>query len=433
MRVLVLGAYGLIGEEVVGQLTEAGHEVVGLGRNTARARRRRPECTWITADLADLRQAASWAPVLMQARVEAVVNCAGALQDGSRDDVAGVQSGAIRALLEAATAAGIGRLVQISAPRAEPASETPFMRTKGEADAAVQASALEWTILRPGLVLAPQAYGGSALLRALAAVPLVQPLAFADSPLQTVWVCDVARAVVLTIEGKVASRRVYDLVEDEARPLGDVLRSLRSWLGYAPAPAVPVPVALIRLAARIGDALGWLGWRPPLRAAALRELAAGVVGDPAPWRTAGGPALAPLDVTLRRLPSTVQERWFARAFLLKPLAIGTLAGFWAITGLLTLLAPDDAAHVLRVRGVGAFSAYAIAIIGAIADLALGLALLWRRTMPSAALGMIFLTLAYLAGASVLAPDLWTDPLGPLVKTLPALVLALVVLGWAEDR
>jgi hypothetical protein len=47
--------------------------------------------------------------------------------------------------------------------------------------------------------------------------------------------------------------------------------------------------------------------------------------------------------------------------------------------------------------------------------------------------MVATTLTYLALATWLTPDLWGDPLGPLVKTLPALVLCLVALAIAEDR
>ena len=66
------------------------------------------------------------------------------------------------------------------------------MRSKGDADAALCSSALDWVVLRPGLVLSPDAYGGTALLRAMAGMPWVQPIAFSGRPIQTVSVDDVA-------------------------------------------------------------------------------------------------------------------------------------------------------------------------------------------------------------------------------------------------
>ena len=47
--------------------------------------------------------------------------------------------------------------------------------------------------------------------------------------------------------------------------------------------------------------------------------------------------------------------------------------------------------------------------------------------------MIALSLAYLVGGTFAAPDLWLDPLGPFVKVLPGIGLALFVLGLMEDR
>jgi hypothetical protein len=47
--------------------------------------------------------------------------------------------------------------------------------------------------------------------------------------------------------------------------------------------------------------------------------------------------------------------------------------------------------------------------------------------------MIAVTLAYLLGAALLAPDLWLDPLGAMVKSVPAMVLALVGLAVLEER
>ena len=113
--------------------------------------------------------------------------------------------------------------------------------------------------------------------------------------------------------------------------------------------------------------------------------------------------------------------------------VGTLALFWIVSGLVTLVQPAAAAEVLTSRGVPLMLAEALVVTGAIADAALGILALFRRWLPVAARGMIGLTLLYLLGGTILAPGLWADPLGPLVKAIPALVLALVALAVAEER
>jgi hypothetical protein len=47
--------------------------------------------------------------------------------------------------------------------------------------------------------------------------------------------------------------------------------------------------------------------------------------------------------------------------------------------------------------------------------------------------MLAVSLAYLAGASLLEPALWLDPLGVLVKVLPSILLTLVALATLDER
>ena len=47
--------------------------------------------------------------------------------------------------------------------------------------------------------------------------------------------------------------------------------------------------------------------------------------------------------------------------------------------------------------------------------------------------MIAVSFAYLISGTLAAPDIWVDPLGPYVKILPSIALALFVLALADDR
>ena len=94
---------------------------------------------------------------------------------------------------------------------------------------------------------------------------------------------------------------------------------------------------------------------------------------------------------------------------------------------------ETARDILTDRGMDTALARAAVIAGSLADIILGLAVLWRPGVRAACLGMIAVSLAYLTGGTLFAPDLWADPLGPLVKVLPAAGLALVTLSLADDR
>ncbi|RFB01513.1 SDR family oxidoreductase [Parvularcula marina] len=430
MRVLVLGGYGLIGSSVTRRLLAAGHEVTGLGRDPGFGRRLIPEAAWFGADLRRMTASENWRDIL--SGVEAVVNAAGALQTGGQDDVSLVQEAAITAIIEACAEAGVSRFVQISAPGVSEKAETAFYRSKAGADAALKSSALEWTILKPGLVLSPQAYGGTSLLRMLAAFPWVQPIALDKSPVQTVHVNHVADAVLLAVEGG-AVRIEADLVEEESHSLEDVVLAFRSWLGFSPPRAViRVPRWLGGGVAKMADVAGHLGWRSPLRTTAMKVLDEGVRGDPAIWRAHTGREMSSLDASLRQLPSTIQERFYARMILLFPVLLLTFSVFWMVSGVIGLVRLEAASAVLA----GAFPpalAKASVIGGGFADIAIGVSALFRRTVRGAAVAAIMLSLGYLAAATLFVPELWGDPMGPLVKIFPSLALALTVFVLTEKR
>lgn len=419
--VLVLGATGHIGQAVVRGLLASGVPVRGLARRPSAVTLRLAAVDWRYGDLARL-GSSDWASIA--AGCAAVVNCAGALQDGLRDDLAAVHTGAVKALMTALPPDTL--VVQISAPGVSAQSSTAFYRSKAAGDAALRGSGHPFVILRPVVVVSAEAYGGTALLRAMAGFPGVIPAFRPDSLIQTVALDDVVAAVLAAVDGKIPPGS--DLVLAEARPmrLADVLLAFRQWLGLPPAPVIAVPAALASLVSSAADFAGRLGWRSPLRSTALAVTAEGVTG------TSGYPCRS-LGETLAAIPATVQERWFARLYLMKAAGLLTLSGFWLASGAIGLWQWDAAAATLRDANFPAAGASGLVLLGALADIALGLTVLVRRWVKPALTGMVLLTLAYLASATLWTPGLWADPLGPLVKTIPAALLALVMLAIEPER
>jgi hypothetical protein len=287
------------------------------------------------------------------------------------------------------------------------------------------------------MVLAPAPFGGSAMLRALAALPFDLPQALGERPFRYVAVEDIADTVARVAErwkpGE-QSAAVYDLMHPEPHSMQGVIARLRRWLGDIWPRRVTMPEFAINLGARAGDLSSWLGWCPPMRSTAIAELRRGVIGDPARWMAETGIAPRTLDALLRERPATVGDCWFARLYLLKALIIAMLALFWCVSGLIAItVAYRDALEMIARYGFPGAWSHAFIIASSVTDIIVGLLIAFRRTHRLGLAAGIVVALGYMIGSAVLTPALWIEPLGALVKTGPAIVLMMVALAISDDR
>jgi uncharacterized protein YbjT (DUF2867 family) len=432
MRVLVTGAYGLIGSACLARLHRDRHVLIGAGRSIDEARRRFPYARWIEADFARLTSAQAWRPLL--ADIDAVVNCVGVLQDGARDDTRRVHVEATAALFDACAQAGVRRVVHVSSIGAEPTGPTVFSRSKAEAEAHLETLDLDWLILRPALVLAPAVHGGSAMLRGLAGLPWVAPLIGGESGIQIVSVEDVAETIALSLAPGAPGKVRWELAHPRPHTLAGIIAAFRGWLGLPPQRPIRVPRVLEKAVSTTADALGWLGWRSAAHSTAFAQLAAGIAGDPAPWMAATGIRPQSLEDILAARPASVQDRWYARLYLLKPLAIAALAAFWIATGVVAL-GPGRAEALAQLGEAGLHGVPAdVALVGsALLEIVMGLLLVVCRAARAVLLLMLAVLAIYLLAGTVLAPQLWIDPLGPLTKVVPLAVATLFTLAILDER
>ncbi len=432
MHVLVTGAYGLIGSAVLARLHRDGHRLTGAGRSLGEARRRFPYAQWVEADFTRLDTPDAWRPLL--AGIDAVVNCVGVLQDGAGDNVTRVQLDGTVALFDACAAAGIRRVVHVSAIGAAADAPTPFIRTKAQADAhlAIARPRLDdpaaCTCARARRLWRNRhAARARGISRGDAHRGRRQPDAGGERRGYR------GDHLALFARGAPA-RATWDLAHPQVHKLGDIVAALRQWHGFPPRPQLRIPTLAQPAFAMFAEIVGLLGWRSPARWTALAQLKQGAVGDPAAWITATGIKPRSLDTILAERPASVQDRWFARLYLLKPLAILSLALFWILTGVIAL-GPGRATAVAQMTSAGfsPSSAELTVVLGSLIDIALGLLVCLRKFARIALLLMLAVTLGYLVAGTILTPQLWTDPLGPLLKIVPILIATLLTLAIVDDR
>jgi hypothetical protein len=132
--------------------------------------------------------------------------------------------------------------------------------------------------------------------------------------------------------------------------------------------------------------------------------------------------------------ATIQDKWFARLFLIKALTIASLAVFWIASGFIAwVLSYDAAVAILTSHRFPPSLAGPVTVGSSLMDMTIGILIAFRRTCAAGLIAGIAVSLGYMAGTAILTPDLWIEPLGALVKTGPAIVLMLIALLTLDNR
>ena len=285
MRILVSGARGFIGSALSARLAAAGHEV-SHGVRRARADRD------IVLDYTQPFDRDAWRTRLEQ--FDAVVNAVGILvQSGRQSFEALHQTGPAR-LFEAAAAAGVRRVLQVSALGAATGT-TPYFRSKLAADRRLMELPLAWQILRPSLVYGQD--GDSArMFRLLARLPLVPLPAGGHQVVQPVHIDDLCDAAVRLIDPATQPQQCIDAVGARALEYRAMLAIYRESLGATPAVPLHVPGPVIALLAQTLGRLPGVILTPDN----WRMLQAGSSADPGPFAALLGRDPLPIEQFLAR-------------------------------------------------------------------------------------------------------------------------------------
>jgi uncharacterized protein YbjT (DUF2867 family) len=426
MRVLLLGAGGFIGRQILAELLSAGHDVLGVVRRSYALKEAFPSARLGSLDLAEAVTVDSWSSHL--AGVEIIVNCAGVLRGRG---MVPVHVDMPRALYAAARTAQVRRVVLISAISARADVATDYARSKLAGEAVLRESGLGWTILRPSLVHGEGSYGGTSLARGLSALPFLVPLpGDGRQPFSPIHVRDMARTVRIVCEDERFAGRMLEPVGPDTISLAEILMIYRRWLGFGAAMQVRIPMSLMWGMARIGDLVG----SGPVSTNSLAQTLAGNAGDGQAFEQAIGFRPRGLVETLRRRPAQVQDRWHARLYFVAPTIRAVLVILWLASAWLGLLHGYEAARaVTGGLGLAESSAEPLRLAGSLIDLAMAAMVLGDRIGRWATMAQLAVITGYTILISAALPALWLDPLGPLLKNMPILVLVLVHGAIADRR
>jgi len=247
--ILLTGATGLIGGELLPLLLADGHEVRALVRDPRRLGAQRVNVQIALGELSD--------PFSMRHAmrgVDTVIHLAATTRDQPGGSIEELDGLATVRLLRSAERAGVERFAFFSAIGATPFQRTRFFRAKALAERAVRESPLESIVFAPSIVYRP-GDPWITLLERLAMLPAVPVSGSGDSPFQPIWAHDVAACVAAALDGADSKNtgekddanpgRRYELAGPETLTYEEIVKQVLEANGHE-RPLVHVPLPLVR-------------------------------------------------------------------------------------------------------------------------------------------------------------------------------------------
>ena len=219
-RVLLLGGSGFIGGSVAQQLSAEGIFVMVPTRVLTRANH------LLALPKVNVVEANVFRAAELEALVrdhDAVINLAGILHG----DFERVHVGFPKLVAEACVKFGVSRLIHMSALNADVNGPSLYLRSRGRGEAAVWAVAgtnpsLSVTMFQPSVVFGERDKFLNLFAQLMKTFPLM-PLGSPNAQFQPVWVEDVARAIVMSLNRAEEKGKTYSLVGPKVYTLRELL------------------------------------------------------------------------------------------------------------------------------------------------------------------------------------------------------------------
>lgn len=263
---VLFGGTGFIGRHLVPRLARLDYQLRIVTRNPEAVRPLATQGQLGQVEPVSLRLSDEAAMARLFQGADLVVNLIGILAEKRRGDFQRLQGELPGRIGRAAAAAGVGRVVQVSAIGADAASASEYARSKAAGEAALRAAFPRATILRPSIVFGPEDQFFNRFAGLAQLLP-VMPVVCGATRFQPVFVGDVAAAIIAAATRPEAAGQTYELG-------GPRVASFRELMGYVlevtgrPKRLVPLPDGLVRLQARLGEMLP----NPPLTRDQLAQL-----------------------------------------------------------------------------------------------------------------------------------------------------------------
>ncbi|WP_069472279.1 NAD(P)H-binding protein [Candidatus Marithrix sp. Canyon 246] len=330
MNILLTGASGFVGQNLLSALVSDGHKVVACVRDTKKWQARFPEIECLACDFTKDHSPDVWVPRLKN--IDLVINAVGIIVETRSQSFENIHTKAPVALFTAAKQVGINKILQISALGADDNAETPYHITKRAADDALKSLKLNSVIFYPSMVIG-RGGDSTTLFSAMASLPIMPIIGKGDQQLQPIHIDHLKANLLELLKNWPTEAKSFELVGAKPISLLNLFALLRKWLQMKPTLAFFIPIILMKFSAALNDRLNF----GPLTTDNLKMLLAGNCGNPTPISEVTGIKPKSIEESLQQTPVTSADIWHARLIFLQPLLRISIALAWIVVALHLLL------------------------------------------------------------------------------------------------
>ena len=219
--ILVTGATGFIGRALIRQLSTIGYPLRALIRPSPRTPRL-PKGVPVEVAVVSLADTRGLRAAMRD--VETIFHFASAENQGARGDLQTADIQGTQNLVEAATDAGVDRLVYLSHLGAARASGYPAFKAKGIAEESIRNGKVPYTIIRTSLVYGPEDHFTNNLSNLIRSSIGIFPVPSGKrTVVQPVWVEDLVTCLLWAIQNDETINKVYEIGGNEFFTLQQII------------------------------------------------------------------------------------------------------------------------------------------------------------------------------------------------------------------
>lgn len=256
MMILVTGGTGFVGRHLIRRLTEEGHSIRCLVRQSSKKvdLLKEFDLEIVNGDVTDLDSVKRAAE-----GCDAVYSLVGLLYEPRGYTFDSVHAGGVRNIVEACRASGIKRLLHISALGTSPEAKSRYHRTKLTGEEVIKESGLDYTVFRPSVIFGEDDSFVNLFAPMIRLSPVIGIIGDGGYRMQPVYIEDLITCMVKSLNDEKTYEHVYEIGGGEALTFNEIIDSIASAMGKKRL-KLQIPVTIARPMARLMELLP----RPPL-------------------------------------------------------------------------------------------------------------------------------------------------------------------------